>query len=62
MFELLPLLTPLVLIFFNDVTEQVHPEIIKYADDNVLFFHAKELCTIEELKGNFHRILIVLLV
>ena len=38
----------LFLIFFNDITECVqNAEIIKYADDTVLFFPAKDLRTIE---------------
>ena len=48
----------LFLIFFNDITECVqNAEIIKYADDTVLFFPAKDLRTIEI----FHTTLNVLL-
>ena len=39
----------LFLIFFNDVADCVkNVEIIKYADDTLLFFPAKDLRTIEE--------------
>ena len=41
----------LFLIFFNDITDecvQQNAEIIKYADDTVLFFPAKDLRTIED--------------
>ena len=45
------------LIFFNDITECVQNAQIKYADDTVLFFPAKDLRTIEvNLSGDIQRI------
>ena len=47
----------LFLIFFNDITECVQNAQIKYADDTVLFFPAKDLRTIEvNLSGDIQRI------